>query len=127
VIAAIVELIWGVAAEQKPLEEVAKPLSELQAEKEGKPEKPRRREPRVTYGTMWAPRVAYSSDDPAFADREVELIAQALEGGQASRRDLASKVRARYWGPRRFRRALRIGVARGRFRQVGRDRYELTA
>jgi MFS family permease len=126
VIAAIVELIWGVAAEQKPLEEVAKPLSELQAEQEGRPEKkPRRREPRTTYGTMWAPRVAYSSDDPALADREVELIAQALEGGEATRRDLASKVRARYWGPRRFRRALRIGVARGRFRRVGRDRYEL--
>jgi MFS family permease len=128
VIAAIVELIWGVAAEQKPLEEVAKPLSELQAEEEGEdePEQPKRREPRTTYGTMWAPRVTYARSDPSLADREVALIEQALEGGQATRRDLAAKVRARYWGPRRFRRALRIGVARGRFRRVGRDRYELT-
>jgi MFS family permease len=136
IIAAVVELIWGVAAEQKPLEKVAKPLSELQAEEEGgqpdeerEPEPRRRRwraEPRTTYGSMWAPRSLYSSTGGEYADREVELIEHALsEQETASREELAAAVGARHWGPGRFRRALRLAIARGRVRPAGRNGYEL--
>ncbi len=57
-------------------------------------------------------------------DREVEIIDRALQDrGAASRRELARRVGARYWGPGRFRAALREAVAEGRAKPLARDQY----
>jgi hypothetical protein len=71
-------------------------------------------------------RSLYSSTSGDYADREVELIEHALsEQETATREELAAAVGARHWGPGRFRRALRLAIARGRIRSAGRNRYEL--
>ncbi|MEU5995702.1 MFS transporter [Spirillospora sp. NPDC047418] len=57
-------------------------------------------------------------------DREVTAIAQALaEHGPTPRTRLAEMVGARYWGPGRFRAALREAVHEGRARPLARNRY----
>ncbi|GAA1897622.1 MFS transporter [Actinomadura bangladeshensis] len=57
-------------------------------------------------------------------DREVNTIAQALvEHGPTPRTRLAEMVGARYWGPGRFRAALREAVHEGRARPLARNRY----
>jgi hypothetical protein len=48
-------------------------------------------------------------------DREVEALAHALaERGETDRAELARMVGARWWGPGRFRRALREAVQENR-------------
>ncbi len=62
--------------------------------------------------------------NPAWLDREVEAIRAALaEHGQLTRAELAGRVGARYWGPGRYRVALREAVAEGAARRAGRDAY----
>ena len=57
-------------------------------------------------------------------DREIDVIARALdERGATDRDELAKAVGARYWGPGRFRRALREAVEEGRARRVSRNTY----
>jgi MFS family permease len=57
-------------------------------------------------------------------DREVNTIAQALtEHGPTARNRLADLVGARYWGPGRFRAALREAVHEGRARPLARNQY----
>ncbi|MFF4236078.1 MFS transporter [Actinomadura geliboluensis] len=57
-------------------------------------------------------------------DREVTAIAQALaEHGPIGRTRLAEVVGARYWGPGRFRAALREAVHEGRARPLASNRY----
>ena len=57
-------------------------------------------------------------------DREVEIIDRALQDrGTANRRELARRVGARYWGPGRFRAALREAVAEGRVKPLRRDQF----
>jgi hypothetical protein len=57
-------------------------------------------------------------------DREVGIISRALEDhGSANRRELARRVGARYWGPGRFRAALREAVAKGAVRRLPRGEY----
>ena len=54
-------------------------------------------------------------------DREIEIIARALvDRGTIRREELAQAVGARYWGPGRFRAALREAVEEGRARRVAR-------
>jgi hypothetical protein len=68
--------------------------------------------------TDWA-----SAADVAL-DREVNAIAQALaEHGPTPRARLAEMVGARYWGPGRFRAALREALHEGRARPLARNRY----
>ncbi|XRQ10324.1 MFS transporter [Actinomadura welshii] len=56
----------------------------------------------------------WSSDADIALDREVNAIAQALnEHGPTTRQELAGLVGARYWGPGRFRSALREAVHEG--------------
>ncbi len=56
-----------------------------------------------------------AEDRPEWQDREVEIIDRATrEGGAQTRAQLAQRVGARYWGPGRFRAALRAAVADGR-------------
>ncbi|WP_131732257.1 MFS transporter [Actinomadura formosensis] len=66
----------------------------------------------------WAP------DAEIALDREVNTIAQALiEHGPTSRTRLAELVGARYWGPGRFRAALREAVHEGRAQPLARNQY----
>jgi MFS family permease len=63
-------------------------------------------------------------DDAADLDREIDAISRALdEHGPTGRRDLARLVGARYWGPGRFRAALREALEEGRARQLSRSTF----
>ena len=55
-----------------------------------------------------------------WLDRELSLIENALqEEGEMRRRDIGDKLGCKYWGPMRFRGALKEGVARGAFAKQG--------
>jgi MFS family permease len=57
-------------------------------------------------------------------DREIDVISRALaERGATERDELAQLVGARYWGPGRFRSALREAVEEGRAQRVSRTTY----
>ncbi len=59
-----------------------------------------------------------------WLDREVSLIQNLLrEEGEATRDHIGEKLGCKYWGPLRFRNALKEGVKRGAFRKTGRNRY----
>ena len=63
-------------------------------------------------------------DDGADLDREIEVIERALqESGTLERRDLERRVGARFWGPGRFRAALREAVDEGRAQRFSRSSY----
>jgi hypothetical protein len=75
---------------------------------------------------IYAPRMSMSSpaDAEGDLDREIEVIARALdEHGATERRELARLVGARYWGPGRFRTALREAVDEGSARRVSRSTF----
>jgi hypothetical protein len=56
--------------------------------------------------------------------REISLIQNLLEEeGEADRSTIGDRLGCKYWGPMRFRRALKEGVERGAFRKTGRNRY----
>jgi MFS family permease len=72
----------------------------------------------VGTASRWAP----AADEDL--DREIEMIERALDDLGAIDRDaLAKAVGARYWGPGRFRGALREAVEEGRARRLARSRY----
>jgi hypothetical protein len=154
--AGLVEVWLGVNAEQKPLEEIATPLTaedagQPAAEDAGRPapipagagtavatgtgqhRQRRRIEPAVT------PQAAYRHWSPMFPPysvplvdtargREVEAIVAALAGeGSLDRPQLARLVHAGQWGPGRFTPALRQAVALGKVHRTSRGRYALTA
>lgn len=57
-------------------------------------------------------------------DREIEIIERALrENGEVDRRDLARLVGARFWGPGRFRSALREAIDEGRAQRISRSTF----
>jgi hypothetical protein len=56
--------------------------------------------------------------------RELSLIENLLnEEGELERGVIGERLGCKYWGPLRFRSALKEGVERGRFRKTGRGRY----
>jgi MFS family permease len=129
-IGGIAELLFGVKAEQKQLEEIAEPLTAVDTESEGGEPEPERPAPppepkRLRVRT--SPGMPVS--EPAFAvglDRETEIIGRALqEHGSANRRELRRRVGARYWGPGRFQAALRQAVLDGRVKRVRSGEYAL--
>jgi hypothetical protein len=76
----------------------------------------------------WAPTTArseYDADEMEFwLDREISLIQNLLaERGEMGRDEIGDTLGCKYWGPLRFRQALKAGVERGAFRKVGRGRY----
>jgi hypothetical protein len=65
---------------------------------------------------------ADTSDDDL--DREIDVIGRALDERGATERDqLYELVGGRYWGPGRFRNALREAVEEGRVRRLSRTTY----
>jgi MFS family permease len=142
----IVEIIFGVRAEQAQLEDIAKPLTAEEAEPSEEEDEARRhheeterrhrsradrqragmRRWRLGPGTAsYSPFQLYPADQREdWLDREVEAIAVVLQQeGALSRDELARRVGARYWGPGRFRAALAEGLAEGRIRRAGRSAY----
>ena len=76
----------------------------------------------------YTPFPSTSSVDPDenewWLNREIALIQNLLqEEGEMRRRDIGNKLGCKYWGPMRFRNALKEGVERGAFRQVSRGVY----
>jgi MFS family permease len=146
--AGLVEVWLGVNAEQKPLEEIATPLTAEDADQPaavpdgasapvatgaGQRRQRRRIEPAVTpqapyrgWSPMLAPYTAPLID--AARGREVEEIVAALAGeGSLERRQLARLVHADLWGPGRFSPALRQAVAQGKVRRSARGLYALAS
>jgi hypothetical protein len=145
----IVELLLGVRAEQRRLEDIAKPITAEEAEREGATERApapeedeaeRRHRARTDWQRRglrrYRPGPGTASFSPFFGqppeqrqewlDTEIEIIARALEEhGELGREELARRIGARYWGPGRFRAALREALREGRIRRVSRSRYAL--
>jgi len=76
----------------------------------------------------WAPTTARSEYDEEelefWTNREVSLIENLLrDRGEMDKDAIGEALGCKYWGPLRFRSALREGVERGAFRKVGRNRY----
>jgi MFS family permease len=135
-IGGIAELFFGVKAEQKPLEEVAKPLTAVDGEEA--PESQRAPRARVSGHGRYRPGPAryrgspgmpvsepFPLMDPRIDLRpEVEIIGRALhERGSANRRELGRRVGARFWGPGRFSAALREAVVEGRAKRLRGGEY----
>jgi len=59
-----------------------------------------------------------------WLERELSLIKNLLEDkGELPRGEIGDTLGCKYWGPMRFRNALKEGVKRGQFRRAGRGRY----
>ena len=76
----------------------------------------------------WAPTTArseYDEDELEFwTNREISLIENLLKDrGELDKNSIGEALGCKYWGPLRFRQALKEGVERGAFRKVGRNRY----
>ncbi|HEX4718622.1 MAG TPA: hypothetical protein VH300_08835 [Thermoleophilaceae bacterium] len=76
----------------------------------------------------WAPttaRSAYDADEMEYwRNREISLIENLLkERGEMSRSEIGDTLGCKYWGPTRFRGALKEGVERGAFRKTRGNRY----
>jgi MFS family permease len=139
--AGIVEVALGVDAEQKGLEEIATPLSAVAEQTEDTPSGDfgagvvtrrasndgARFRARPSQRSGWAPlqRASVVPREDRLLDSETERISGVLgETGPMTSLALARSVGARHWGPGRFRRAVRHGLATGRIRRIGRGRYE---
>jgi radical SAM superfamily enzyme YgiQ (UPF0313 family) len=56
--------------------------------------------------------------------REISLIQNLLKAeGEMAKDQIGKTLGSKYWGPTRFRGALREGVERGAFRKTGHNRY----
>jgi hypothetical protein len=68
--------------------------------------------------------VADADENEWWLRREISLIKNLLEEeGELPRGEIGDKLGCKYWGPMRFRSALKAGVDRGEFRRAGRGRF----
>ena len=79
-------------------------------------------------GGGWSPAIMSSRGDREehewWREREITLIERALQDrGEMRRRDLGNLIGCKYWGPGRFRGALKDAVEQGRIERVGFGRY----
>jgi MFS family permease len=124
----IAELLFGVRAEQRTLEDIAEPLTAEEAKGAGEeagrePPAAPASEPIYIAGSrglpLWAP-----GEIGSARKGEIEAVVRALrEQGSATRRELARRVNARRWGPGRFHGALREAVHGGQVKRLHRGRY----
>jgi len=57
-----------------------------------------------------------------WLQREISLIQNLLqEEGELPRKEIGERLGCKYWGPARFRSALKAGVSRGAFAKRGRN------
>ena len=141
VAAGVVEIVLGVEAAQKQLEDIAKPLTaeDAEAQEDGRRGRGRidltRSRARRRRGAMERPRqrlVAVPEQlEPGRRGRATgtscarsrRSSGRWREHGELSRRELGRVVGCRYWGPGRFGRALRVAVRDGRIRRLRRGMY----
>ncbi len=65
-----------------------------------------------------------SDEDRYWLDREITLLERALtDKGELRRGDLGEVVGCKYWGPRRYARALKAATEQGRIKRTGYGRY----
>jgi MFS family permease len=138
-IGGIVELFYGVKAEGKSLEDIARPLSAEDAEgADGDGERPAGdREPERpaarAAGGRFRPGPGMGGSSPGMAVSQrtgpadlrtyVGRIETAVAERPLERTELAQVVGARYWGPGCFNAALREAVTSGRVQRQGRTRF----
>ena len=72
----------------------------------------------------WAPTTSRSEYDPEemeyWLDREINLIQNLLaDRGELSKSEIGDELGCKYWGPMRFRSALKAGVQQGVLRKSG--------
>jgi hypothetical protein len=68
--------------------------------------------------------VADADENEWWLRREISLIQNLLdEEGELDRGEIGDRLGCKYWGPMRFRNALKEGVKRGNFEKRGRNRY----
>jgi MFS family permease len=147
----IAELLWGVRAEQRSLEDIAEPLTAV--DEEPAPRSAGERDARILARTermrdhqraglrrlrpgpgtsFYSPAMVGSgTTDSRYTeavaldfDREIAAVVLVLaEAGPLSRDELATRLGARGWGPGRYRRALREAVREGGAVRVASGRY----
>jgi MFS family permease len=129
VAAGTIHATMGVRAEQRGLEDIAAPLSAEEAKEQEREEQPAaegQTRGAGTQGRSWTgglPRVAdYEREDRELAKETNVLVTALEEDGPAGRQELNRRVRAKYWGPGQFRRALNLGLAERRIVHEG-SRY----
>jgi hypothetical protein len=93
-------------------------------ERQAPTRQPRRERHDYSY-TPFGTASRYDQDENDWwLDRELSLIENLLnEKGGMKRGDIGDALGCKYWGPRRFARALKAGVDEGRFRRVRRGVY----
>ncbi len=118
------------AERERPREEEAERAQRIRRRAEARERRERvgRRRYRPGPGRLGASRGLAPSagevDSEADLDREIGIIERALQDrGSANRRELARRVGARYWGPGRFRSALREAVAEGAVKRLRGGEY----
>ncbi len=132
----IVELFFGLRAEQKGLEDIAEPMTATDASdptaERHKARSDRERTGRRRYrpgagASGFSPLPTHpSANRETWVDQELALIEDYLrKEKEADGRTIADAVRARHWGPGRFRAAIREGIAEGILERRGRGRYAL--
>jgi MFS family permease len=123
----LAEIVFGVPAEQRSLEDIATPITARDAERGG--ERPaQRRATRLRPGPgpqRWYPGMSMPAQAPVVPfEREVGWIVDAVrEHGTIDRAELERVLGGRWWGPGRFSAALRLAVREGLLRRVGRTGY----
>jgi MFS family permease len=147
--AGLVEVFLGVDAEQKSLEDIAPPLSAEDTEngeehdgegRQGRPASPRPVSPRPALPSptgpyppprrhvgraVWSPRPQaslYPRSDTYLASEVDAVVAAVAAAGVMSPLQLSRRVGAQFWGPGRFRTAVRSALASGRIRRLGPNR-----
>jgi hypothetical protein len=132
-VAGVMAWFLAVDAEQKPLEEIAEPLSAAGRDEgatdrpgDADADEPMQRERReisgypVRAGAHWSPRYSFHGvNDPL--EGQVAALERVLADADRPlpERELLARTNARHWGPGVARRALRRGVAEGRIAREG--------
>ena len=126
-VAAVVVWFLAVDAEQKPLEEVADPLSSTENGTDDRAaDEPTGRERReisgypLRAGAHWSPRYSFHGADDPLAGQVAAIERAAAEADRPlPERELLARTNARHWGPGVARRALRTAIREGRIAREG--------
>jgi len=77
-----------------------------------------------TYTPFPGASAADADENEWWLRREISLIENLLkEEGELEKGEIGDRLGCKYWGPTRFRNALKEGVKRDEFKKTGRNRY----